>query len=423
MTRQLRDYVAALKYGASIADEVIESLGVTAVVGRNSRAQYQADGVADNVQLQAAIDAVADAGGGTVVIKGGTYRIASSLVIPFDSRISIVAERMARTPSGGVTLKTSAGVTLTDLVKVEGNADPSTNADLTHDVTFENITFDGNNTTTNLVKLTNQDTVKFRNCRLIQGTNSVVTVWDSASDPTASTIPGGVYLDWCNVSANSGVGIDFQYQTQCWISNCWFTGSSVTTWINLLASNKVKITNCEFNTATQGIYFQDTATYPTNDITITGCVFAVGSSNKAWREARTHASSLNIAITGCTLPSGVTYDSLANSGNILANSNMNYSQGNVTGATTFNRVNGQHISATLTGSITVTLSDGGYRGDTLTLKLTQDGTGNRTATWPSKFKKAGGSLTLSTSAAAVDVITMQWDGTNWNEVSRALDVS
>jgi hypothetical protein len=50
-------------------------------------------------------------------------------------------------------------------------------------------------------------------------------------------------------------------------------------------------------------------------------------------------------------------------------------------------------------------------------------TGSRTATWPSNFKKAGGGLVLSTTANAVDIVTMRWDGSSWIEVSRALNVS
>lgn len=98
-------------------------------------------------------------------------------------------------------------------------------------------------------------------------------------------------------------------------------------------------------------------------------------------------------------------------------------QGNVTGATTFDRTNGEVITATLTGNITVTLANWQFQGDILTLKLTQDATGSRTATWPGNFKKVGGALTLSTGANAVDVIQMAWDGTNWNEVSRSLNIS
>lgn len=100
-----------------------------------------------------------------------------------------------------------------------------------------------------------------------------------------------------------------------------------------------------------------------------------------------------------------------------------YAQGNVTGATTFNLSNGSTITATLTGNITVTLTNGASYGDRLSLILTQDGTGSRAVTWPSNFKKAGGTLTLSTAASAVDTISMIWDGTNWREVSRSMGLA
>ena len=77
-------------------------------------------------------------------------------------------------------------------------------------------------------------------------------------------------------------------------------------------------------------------------------------------------------------------------------------RGNITGATTFNRSLGRKFTATLTGNITVTLTSGTIAGDRLTLVLTQDGTGSRTVTWPSNFKKAGGTLTLSTGVGDVE---------------------
>lgn len=77
----------------------------------------------------------------------------------------------------------------------------------------------------------------------------------------------------------------------------------------------------------------------------------------------------------------------------------------------------------LTGNITVTLSAGRSEGDSLTLVLTQDGTGGWTVTWPANFKKAGGALTVSAGAGAVDTIRMVWDGTNWLEVARSQAVS
>lgn len=101
-----------------------------------------------------------------------------------------------------------------------------------------------------------------------------------------------------------------------------------------------------------------------------------------------------------------------------------HAQGNVSGTVTFNVANAPIITATLTGNITsLTLTSGSFVGQTLELRLTQDGTGSRTISWPSNFKKAGGSLTLTTTASATDRIIMKYDGTNWIEVSRALNVS
>jgi hypothetical protein len=138
------------------------------------------------------------------------------------------------------------------------------------------------------------------------------------------------------------------------------------------------------------------------------------------QNANTTNTISNNQIFNCTTSiAGTPLGSVVN--NIGANPITRYAQGNVTGATTFNRANGSQITATLIGNITVTLTAGIAVGDTLNLALTQDGTGSRTITWPGNFKKAGGTLTASTSAGAVDDIYMTWDGSNWREVSRSLN--
>jgi hypothetical protein len=111
------------------------------------------------------------------------------------------------------------------------------------------------------------------------------------------------------------------------------------------------------------------------------------------------------------------------SNNAQVNPELFYSQGSVSGSTTFNRVNGKVIAATLTGNITVTLTNSLALGTELVLLLTQDSTGSRIATWPSNAKFAQGGLTLSTTANTIDVINLAWDGTNWHEVSRALSTA
>lgn len=109
--------------------------------------------------------------------------------------------------------------------------------------------------------------------------------------------------------------------------------------------------------------------------------------------------------------------------NVGINPIQQYDAGNSGSSLTVNRKNGDVQTIVMTANCTFTFTSGVGKGDRLSLIITQDATGSRIATWPSNFKKAGGTLTLTTTASAVDVITMEWDGTNWNEVGRSLNLS
>jgi hypothetical protein len=300
-------------------------------------ADYVCDGTADDVQIQAALNAVSSSpGGGTVLIRANSnaYRIATTITLP--ENVSLVGERMARQSSGGVTLKTAAAVTLTNMFEMTGTTNPSSNADLKHDVHIENITFEGNSSTTNAFMLTNQDTIKFVNNRFIGSTNSVNTTWDSTVAPSAASIPGGIYFSLCNISTTgTGIGITLNYQTQCWISDCWFTPSSGTpaAWIKFNASNKVKVTNCEFNTATTALLFTDVnlgggLDFPCHNITITGSVFNTGST--VVDDNRTHTSSDFVRITGLASSGTSAGDTLFGSGNHYDDGTTIYTSSDVT---------------------------------------------------------------------------------------------
>ena len=59
----------------------------------------------------------------------------------------------------------------------------------------------------------------------------------------------------------------------------------------------------------------------------------------------------------------------------------------------------------------------------LTLILVQDATGSRTITWPASVKWSGGTApTLTTTANAIDIVSLLYDGTNYYG-SSALDFS
>lgn len=106
-----------------------------------------------------------------------------------------------------------------------------------------------------------------------------------------------------------------------------------------------------------------------------------------------------------------------------ANPDMLQAIGNSTGSVTLDPAKGNFITITLTGNSTINFSSGVMVGDLIILIITQDATGSRTAAWGSNFKKAGGTLTISTGANAVDMIEMRWDGTNWREIARSLNTS
>lgn len=79
------------------------------------------------------------------------------------------------------------------------------------------------------------------------------------------------------------------------------------------------------------------------------------------------------------------------------------------------------VAMTLTGNVSVSnpTTHEKVKGCPLRFIFTQDGTGGRTVTWGSEFKDA---WTPDTTAARVNVIDFQFDGTNWVQVSTAVNL-
>jgi hypothetical protein len=74
---------------------------------------------------------------------------------------------------------------------------------------------------------------------------------------------------------------------------------------------------------------------------------------------------------------------------------------------------GQKQRVTMTGNCTFAFTAPPGPGNFL-LKLTQDGGGGKTASWPATVKWAGSvAAVLSTPASAVDIISFYYDGTNY----------
>ncbi|MBI4480480.1 MAG: hypothetical protein HY651_10700 [Acidobacteria bacterium] len=86
---------------------------------------------------------------------------------------------------------------------------------------------------------------------------------------------------------------------------------------------------------------------------------------------------------------------------------------------TFNAALGNSFKMILNQNVSSSSITNGQGGQIITLILCQDGSGNRTMTWPTNLKLAGGAFTLTTTANKCDVLTAIYDGTNWYEIARA----
>lgn len=90
-----------------------------------------------------------------------------------------------------------------------------------------------------------------------------------------------------------------------------------------------------------------------------------------------------------------------------------YDNGNSGNALTIDWDDGQKQKVTLTDDCTFTFTAPDGVGNFI-LRLVQDGTGNRTVTWPASVLWPGNSApTLSTAAAAIDLVAFYVDGTNY----------
>ena len=87
--------------------------------------------------------------------------------------------------------------------------------------------------------------------------------------------------------------------------------------------------------------------------------------------------------------------------------------GSVSGdqSSALNATNGSIYTLTATGGITINSIANAVAGTSMTIIITQDGTGSRALTSSMKF--VGGSKTLSTAANAIDVISVFFDGTTY----------
>ncbi len=206
-------------------NQLRESNLPTAVVGTTPNSQYYCDGTADDVQIQAAIDALGT-GGGTVFIKKGTYLLNEMIQLVQDGitdKIHLCGESRETT-----ILKMANGVN--KLGVIGGKADGSGGITTTG-VVIENLTldFNGANQTTALIfsclAMNTFEKSIVRNCKFLNC---------YAADGVAAF--------------HYGIGVntfdaDHSVIEDCYISNCdyglWITTANLTDNHDLLVNNNI----------------------------------------------------------------------------------------------------------------------------------------------------------------------------------------
>jgi parallel beta-helix repeat protein len=100
----------------------------TKVVSTDNTGDYQTDGLEDDVEIQAAIDAVEAAGGGVVFIRAGTYVISTELVID-SANVNLIGEGIDATviqlkaafPTGEAGIVAGADNISVGMMTIDGN--------------------------------------------------------------------------------------------------------------------------------------------------------------------------------------------------------------------------------------------------------------------------------------------------------------
>lgn len=90
--------------------------------------------------------------------------------------------------------------------------------------------------------------------------------------------------------------------------------------------------------------------------------------------------------------------------------------------TTWDASLGNSFKMTLTGNQTASTLANAHAGQPVSLLLCQDATGSRSMSWPANVKLAGGAFTLTVTASRCDSLTVLYDGSNWYETSRAINM-
>lgn len=218
-----------------IATAVVAASGTT-----NPGTATLCDGTADNVQIQAAIDAVSAAGGGTVFLRAGAYTLAASLNMA--ANVELVGEsKKATLTYAGVAINLADDCALKNLT-VEGQVNGSD----AERVTLDDCVFDANGQTYGVFLDAGCDSLSMTRCRVTGATSHGMFVDDSSRGYYA----GNVF------DTNGGMGLRMY--------DCGAAASSPNAvWNPPLIIGNLFVGNTTFGAGFEGVH----------DLRVTGCNF------------------------------------------------------------------------------------------------------------------------------------------------------
>lgn len=176
-------------------------------------------------------------------------------------------------------------------------------------------------------------------------------------------------------------------------------------------TNKVTVLNFVGN----GVVATNYGSAVTVTINNTGGITAVAAGTGiSVQTANTVSTINNTGILSITAGTGIGADTL-NGVSTIRNTFTEtvYSGGSWSGSVTPNRNNGTVQKFTLTGNITLNVPSNMSAGQSLTLILTQDSTGNRLLNANTAYLFASGFQTLSNASGAIDMLNIFSDGSTY----------
>jgi len=157
---------------------------------------------------------------------------------------------------------------------------------------------------------------------------------------------------------------------------------------------------------------EKTFTLPDASATIVVQGGALGTPSSGTVTNLTGTASININGTvGATTPAAGTFTTMTATTAVLDDIRETVAALTYGATITPDAADGSIRTITLTGNVTFNAFSNPVSGQTITLIITQDGTGSRTLTSTMKF--AGGSKTLSTAANSIDILTVSYIGTTY----------